>query len=72
MKGKALEKEIRQEESLYKHAVGEDRKRKHADQLDLLKRRLNDRKYEAPQSDQQLVKGFWRDLDPLVPPILGG
>lgn len=69
---KAVEKEIRQQERLYKHAVGEERKRRHADSLDRLKRQLNDVKYRAPQSAQQLVKGFWRDLDPLVPPTLGG
>ena len=67
----ALAKEIRQEESLYKHAVGEERKRTHADNLDRLKRTLNDWKYRAPQSDQQLVKGFWQELNGLVPRTIG-
>ena len=69
---KALEREIHQEESLYKHAVGEERKRRHADNLDRLKRTLNDWKYRAPQSDQQLVKGFWQELNGLVPRTIGG
>ena len=69
---KALEKEIRQEERLYKHAVGEKRKREHADNLARLKRQLNDVKHKAPQSDKQLVKGFWQELNGLVPRTLGG
>ena len=68
---KKLEKAIRQEERLYKHAVDEKLKRAHADKIDALKRELRDWPHQAPERDKQLVRSFWEDLNDLVPRTIG-
>ena len=68
---KRLEREIDQAERLFNAAINEEQKREHADQIVILKRRMYEWEHQAPQSDQQLVQGFWQDLDPLVPRTLG-